>query len=504
LGELGSGGAGGDLVSFLPTDTYFQSRRIPMNIENLEDLAKAAPKTGKAQVLQLMALRALAEKPDLIKKSTDPAAVLRTIEKIAKGEIARDRLGFSEDYARRTLIALSGKIARPRETKPGDFEEALAWFPAKATLVGILGRGRVTDSTGDYGNEVRKLLSMFVRRPRDWDGFFNAVEMIGNVRMDRIGFACAADGKDKEKDRIFFRITGKGDHQRMVAGLKILTKDIGFKWKEHKDANETPITTVRGELFFDAGTGVAFIGDTDFLLARDLSPKGGDRELKQLFAVRRGKEKSVLKSDLKDRLPRISPETVGLLVGDLPEELRGGVFRQAKLPTPKSILVEALRTKDGVDFRFQAALENAALAKEFAKSIVALRHAGLDGLKRIQERIKNDTPLPRSMVAALRKALESLQIQADGAGVKGTISVPTEALVAPAALLLLAPLAPAISASDGFRWGLQLPKHFPKGVRHGRIPTQLHPLPVGRRDGGDWLACHGPDRRLGEHRTTRA
>src|SRR5207249_863395 len=103
----GSGGTGSDLVSFLPTETYFQSRRIPMNVENLEELARTEPKDGKAQILQLMALRALGEKPELLGK--DSAAVRLTIEKIAKGEIARDRLGFSEEYARRTLLALGSK-----------------------------------------------------------------------------------------------------------------------------------------------------------------------------------------------------------------------------------------------------------------------------------------------------------------------------------------------------------------------------------------------------------
>src|SRR5262245_51101611 len=112
LWQLALGSAsGGDLIAFFPTDTYFQSRRIPVNIENMLDLATADPKDGKTQIRQLMALRAMAERPELVKKAKDPGAVLRTIERIAKGEIAKDRLGFSQDYATWTLIALGAQIA---------------------------------------------------------------------------------------------------------------------------------------------------------------------------------------------------------------------------------------------------------------------------------------------------------------------------------------------------------------------------------------------------------
>jgi hypothetical protein len=427
LGGLGSGGAGGDVVSFLPTDIYFQSRRIPLNIENLEDLARTEPKDGKAQILQLMALRALAEKPELIRK--DPAATLHTIERIARGEIARDRLGFSEEYARRTLRALGGKVTPPKAAQPANVgEEALGWFPASTTLVGFLGGGPITDSTGDYGNEIRRFLTRVVLPPRNWNQVFDAVEMTGNARIDRISLAYAANGKSKEKDRFYVRITGKGDHQRIVAALKT-GNDKGLTWKEDKDARGTPITTVYGE----HDPAFALLGDTDLLLGTSVGGGGGGENFKviqQLLAVRAGKEKSVLKGALQDRQPRLSPETVGLLVGDLPGELRV-LFQRAKLPAPKSIRLEVLRAQDSVDVRFQATLENAEKARRFAESLLALRKTGLDSVRRTQQEIKDNSPLPRGAVGSLRKALESLQLQPDGAGVKGAISVPTEALLAP-------------------------------------------------------------------------
>src|SRR5262249_39564382 len=153
--------------------------------------------------------------------------------------------------------------------------------------------------------------------------------------------------------------------------------------------------------------------------------------IQQLLAVRAGKEKSVLKGALQDRLSKLSPETVGLLVGDLPEDLPPEPFEGAKLPAPKSVRVEVRRARDGLDVRFQATLENAEQARSAAESIAGLRQMGLEGLKTVQQLIKDDVPLPRSAIASLRKSLESLQIQPDGAGVKGTISIPSEALLAP-------------------------------------------------------------------------
>jgi hypothetical protein len=104
--------------------------------------------------------------------------------------------------------------------------------------------------------------------------------------------------------------------------------------------------------------------------------------------------------------------------------MRRGLLRD-KAPAPKSVRVELLRAKEGVDVRFQAELENADDAKDFTKYVIKMRQEGLDGLKKIQA----DVPLPPSAIAAMRKTLESIQIQPKGAGVEGAIFVPTEALL---------------------------------------------------------------------------
>src|SRR5262249_10964267 len=142
----------------------------------------------------------------------------------------------------------------------------------------------------------------------------------------------------------------------------------------------------------------------------------------QLLAVRAGKADPVTKGVLKDRLSKISKETVGLLVGDLPDGLplfRGGP------PAPKSVRLELLRSKDGLNARFQAALNSPDDAKAFAAFVVKGREQILEQLKKIPA----DVPLPASAVTALRKAVESLQIQAKDSGIEGAIFLPSEALL---------------------------------------------------------------------------
>src|SRR5262245_34050407 len=313
LGLLGLGGGGADLVLILPADTYFQSRRVPVNIDNMLDLAKAEPASGKAQIQQLMALRVLAEQPELLKKAKDAAAVLRTIEKIAKGELAKDRLGFSQEYATHALIAMGGKITQVKKAETGDpYENCLGWFPASATLVGFVDGGRLKVSATDYGKQMRALTGKLVRRQRDWNDVFHIAEMIGNVRIERISFAYSPEGKDK--DRLFVRLGGKGDHKRIADALKVGVNQIGATVGQKEDAKGTMITTmdVLGV------TAIALIGDTDFVVAGPGGFAGGDNpnpvELRdQLLAVRAGKEMSVLKGALKDRLPKASKDAVGLL-----------------------------------------------------------------------------------------------------------------------------------------------------------------------------------------------
>ena len=100
---MGGGSVGADFVSFLPAETYFQSRNIPVNVESMVEAAGRDPKDAKTQITQLLALRTLAERPDLVTSAKNKDEILKTLHKIAKGELAKDKHGFAPEYAARAL-----------------------------------------------------------------------------------------------------------------------------------------------------------------------------------------------------------------------------------------------------------------------------------------------------------------------------------------------------------------------------------------------------------------
>src|SRR5438128_1273210 len=80
---------------------------------------------------------------------------------------------------------------------------------------------------------LRPLIGKFAKE-KDWDKVFEVAEMVGNVRLERISFAFAEGKQAKDEGRIFLRIGGKADHQRLVETLKKLSS--GTMIDESKDA----------------------------------------------------------------------------------------------------------------------------------------------------------------------------------------------------------------------------------------------------------------------------
>src|SRR5262249_2307361 len=146
--------------------------------------------SGEAQIKQLMALRYLAEQPDLIKKAKDKTEALTTLGKIAKGELANDKQGFAKEYATRVLQAVEGgkETSRPASLA---LEDAPAWCPVAATLAVVLD-SRHRESTIDAGKSFRQLTSKFMRQ-QEWDQVFKVFESLGNVRIERVAFAYVED-----------------------------------------------------------------------------------------------------------------------------------------------------------------------------------------------------------------------------------------------------------------------------------------------------------------------
>lgn len=424
---MGGGTTGGDFVSFLPADKYFESRKIEVNVQSMLDLASKEPKDAKAEIAQLLALRLLGERLELIKDAKNQDEILKTIEKIAKGELGKDKQGFAQDYAAHVLAALGRPVDRPM-TKTASREEMLGWFPASATLVGaIVPRPREAGTPPPASlRELRKLTTKMMP-PEQWEKVFQAAEAIGNVRVDRIAFAYADDAKDG--DRIYVRLTGKADPKRLVDTFRLLAPAVNEKFTvaESQDAKGTPITTIS---FGEDGPVVAFIGTSDCVIAGYAGSKAAQGRKQQevmahLLNVRAGKAESVLKGPLQATLAKVSEKANGLVVGELPSEVRRGMSRDGT-PAPRSIRGEAVTSRDGLDLRGEAVMDSPDDAKNAVQMILQGQKKMLDTLQKIPA----GTPVPAGTIAGLKRAVESLQAKAEGNTVHVGVFMPTDALFA--------------------------------------------------------------------------
>src|SRR6266404_8913580 len=129
--------SGTDLLALADPAGYFAARQIEVSIDKMAGLAAEAPTDAKGQVMQLLALRYLAEHPDKLRRAQGYAGHRRSLEDIAAGKKAQDALGFSKEYAERVLAVLDGKTLQQPEA-PKLRDDALSWFPAEAMFVGAI------------------------------------------------------------------------------------------------------------------------------------------------------------------------------------------------------------------------------------------------------------------------------------------------------------------------------------------------------------------------------
>src|SRR5262249_50390826 len=145
--------------------------------------------------------------------------------------------------------------------------------------------------------------------------------------------------------KIYLRMTGKADHQRIVKALAKAQGGPGgpAQIKEEKGFRGRKVT------FIDHGRPpiMVVVGDEDLLMAGYESPNGGKSAdvAREMLEVRRGKVDSVAKGPLADKLKKTSPEAVALFVGTLPESMRMEIQRgpEAFRAIPKEMVAQMLR-----------------------------------------------------------------------------------------------------------------------------------------------------------------
>jgi hypothetical protein len=379
LALLAGGMNNTDIVAMVQPQHYFESRQVKVSIDSMIDLALAEPKDSKAQIMQLTALRYLADEADAFKKASNYATNREAIEQIAQGKKAQDKLGFAREYAERLLDKLDGKKPALVKTTPmGTI--ALSWFPADVTVAGALD----LQGTGQFGisaDAIKEILKMIPDREKGQ--MYDAIEKSGNVRLERIAFAYA-DGTGKGDGKIYLRITGKGS----PVGLLALFGDGGrMQSKQIKDDKGMPITLLQEPS--NRSPVIMLVGNTDLLIvgyeggtvkavkgAIVPDPRKNEDLVQEVLDARSKKKPNAAAGKLKDQFAKVPEKAVGLLVGDLPEELKLA-FGQLLFDTvPPKMMAFMERTPLGLDLQVEAGMANAEDAGKAVQKIAAIAQAG--------------------------------------------------------------------------------------------------------------------------------
>jgi hypothetical protein len=274
------------------------------------------------------------------------------------------------------------------------------------------------------GNPLADMLNRMMR-PRDKKKFFEIVDQLGNLRMDRASFAVIPDGNSPDKTRLFARFTGKGDRKRLLDYLRKEFRELkDAAVSERKGPDGEPVTVLDNKL---PGPTFAVIGDTDFLLAGYAGGRTGHLEvLEEALKVQMGKSSSLLTGPYAGTLKGISTKASGLLIGDLPEMWRQAATQGRNSPFHgfvQNFNVVLTRTAKGVKVRFTGGAANAKEAKGFMDGVNRVKQLALDGLKQLPPFIK----IKPKTLDAVRGVVKSVRVEAKDALLTGGAFISNEA-----------------------------------------------------------------------------
>ena len=215
------------------------------------------------------------------------------------------------------------------------------------------------------------------------------LEKSGNMRLDRSTFAYV-QGAKKGEGKFFFRVSGKASQQTIVDFIN--TEAHGrMQSREIKDDKETPIVVLQEPDGFSPA--IMLIGNTDLILTFyegfGYGNKGKNEDLVQeLLDVRAKKKPNAMTGKLKDRLAKIPEKAVGLLVGDVPTELKVELQREFEA-VPDNVLAYLLATDKGLEAYGEGSMANEEAAGKLVQKIGGLRKEGIAGLQKVMQQ-----PLP--------------------------------------------------------------------------------------------------------------
>jgi hypothetical protein len=398
---LSVGGTSNDVVALIDAPAYFKSREVEISLDKMLELAQKTGE-GKSQIMQLLAIRRLGSNfPD------DKAKIIQILAPVAKGEKAQDRLGFSKEYAIRSLRQLGSNMALPAAKGERNLtRDLLGWFPIAPTVVGAIYVAPASTADPKAETQIRALLGKIIP-DKERAEFFDFADKVGNVRIDGFGFGVLAVENPPEKWRTYLHLKGKADPKLIAAVIAGLIPN--GQLQEEKDAKGMPVRIVTAP---NVPPAFAFVGDTDLLMAGYGRTESDHLELlRQMLKVRAEGKGSVLAGHLADALKRVSPKAFALVVGALSEEARRDFGRglSVPLPVPNHIHLEATRSDQAIGLSLACTYETEDRAKEFVDGLAKVNKQAIGALEKIPA-----DKLPAETNKLLQTTLKSFRIDLNG------------------------------------------------------------------------------------------
>jgi hypothetical protein len=414
------GGGGADLVSALSAKDYFEVRQIEPTVDKLIELASADPKTGKAQLAQLFALKHLSAEVAELKKSPKIGEYRSLLRQIADGKKAADTCGFAAEYAGRVLTALDG--GKGTISPRGSWQDGAAWIPGHVTL--LAGFDSKDQKVGESSTpDLSMILKNMPKQVKEM--MFDELDKVGNVRVERLVAGMAPIGDDNAE--MFVRLTGKANGKWLVDALG----KFGEVTEKSVAGRNVRILLPRGE----GEPALAFIDDSELLIgglantsvrkprqgeAPEPKPNRTAQIEKMLALVGAGSASdNVMRGKLKDELAKVPAEARAIAVGTVPATMANG----APFPMPEKIFAHACRGPGGMDVRVKATMKGEGEAKQLVQTIAQGRDSTL---KQIAQ-AKGNLPAGIDLTGVV-SVLESIQIQSENASVQIQMLVPPNAL----------------------------------------------------------------------------
>jgi hypothetical protein len=156
------------------------------------------------------------------------------------------------------------------------------------------------------------------------------------------------------------------------------------------------------------------------------------RLAEEVLAVRAGGRPSLLTGPLGKTLRDLPPNARGLVRGELPRDAYGGIARSSIGAAPRQVAVDLLAPPavgTGFDLRLRGTFDSDADARQFAEGARGEVRQVVDALKEL--------PLLLQIggIATVRKAVEEIEVKADGPAVTVNASVSAQTLKALLGLL---------------------------------------------------------------------